>query len=157
MKKIVSFILILCLMLVALPEYMTKAAESSVQKETPIITKTEDNLISKEVKLSDGKTVSAKQYSARGEVIVAKQELYLAKGKKIKWKITPLPPYRVTNFKGIITITDLRHGGMQNVHVSGMKGTISQPMLKSLYRATLNGVASPGAHSIGGGYIQFST
>ncbi|HAB9894249.1 TPA_asm: hypothetical protein GZJ73_13795 [Listeria monocytogenes] len=156
MKKIFSVALVLFLTFSGIPGYVSKAEETGNKKEYPIITKSVGQLISKEVKLSNGKQVSAKKYSAKGEVIVAKQELYLAKNKKIKWKITPLPPYRVSNFKGTIRITDLRHGGFQNVGVAGMRGSISQPMLKSLYRATLTGVASPGAHTLGSSYIQFN-
>lgn len=59
------------------------------------------------------------------------------------------PPYNGTSFAGTFAIANLKSGQTQRVPVKGMSGYISQPMLKSTYKASLSGKVSPVGYALG--------
>ncbi|MBC1483327.1 hypothetical protein HCJ58_01565 [Listeria sp. FSL L7-1509] len=76
--------------------------------------------------------------------------------KRINWKVTMTPPYKATGFKGMLNIADLYHGSTQRVSVSGLKGYISQPMLKSQYMASVSGKVTPVGYAMGSSAIRWN-
>lgn len=76
--------------------------------------------------------------------------------KRINWKITMNPLYKATGFKGTLNISDLYHGSIQRVSVSGLNVYISQPMLKSQYMASVSGKVTPVGYAMGSSAIRWN-
>ncbi|MBC1351390.1 hypothetical protein HB837_02925 [Listeria innocua] len=143
MKKIIIVLLISILSF--------NLAPLAVNADANIITS-----VTEEIELSDNKENNNKS-NMRALQKVGNMKIWVTNSpKRINWQITMNAPYKATGFKGILNIADIYHGGTQRVNVSGLKGYISQPMLKSQYMASVSGKVTPVGYAMGSSAIRWN-
>jgi hypothetical protein len=140
MRKILTMILASILTFTLAP-YLANA--KPVEQEQ--LNVTEVHSVSESISLTE----DSSQRQARAAQ-VGKLDIWISNSpKRINWKITMFPPYNGKSFTGTFAIANLKSGATQRVGVKGMSGYISQPMLKSTYRASLSGKVSPVGYALG--------
>jgi hypothetical protein len=101
--------------------------------------------------------VLSKDERQRAKVQIGTLKIWVTNSpKRLNWQVTMRPPYNATGFKGTWNITDIYHGSIQRTNISGLKGYISQPMLKSQYMASLSGKVIPTGYALGSSSIRWN-